>query len=51
MPELVEKYMAGKLMLDEFISWRYPLDQINKGLEHLEKGEGFVLASAGDSVK
>ena len=40
MPMLVDKYLEGKLLLDEFISWRYPLEEINKGVEHLIKGEG-----------
>ena len=38
-PKLVELYKAGKLKLDELISNRYPLNQINEAIEEVEKGE------------
>ena len=40
MPQLVEQFMAGELMLEEFVSWRYPLEEINKGIQHLVNSEG-----------
>jgi hypothetical protein len=41
MPQLVEQFMAGELMLEEFVSWRYPLEEINKGIQHLVNSEGY----------
>jgi NDMA-dependent alcohol dehydrogenase len=38
-PKLVALYKAGKLKLDELITARYPLEQINKAIELVEKGE------------
>lgn len=38
-PKLVALYQAGQLKLDELITARYPLDQINKAIDSLLKGE------------
>lgn len=38
-PKLVELYKAGKLKLDELISNRYSLDQINEAIEEVERGD------------
>lgn len=38
-PKLVALYQAGQLKLDELITARYPLDQINTAIESLLKGE------------
>jgi NDMA-dependent alcohol dehydrogenase len=38
-PKLVELYKGGILKLDELITARYPLDEINKAIELVEKGE------------
>ncbi|MBN2062373.1 MAG: Zn-dependent alcohol dehydrogenase [Deltaproteobacteria bacterium] len=39
LPFLVELYKAGKFKLDELISGRYPLDQINEAIESVYRGE------------
>ena len=38
-PKLVALYQNGKLKLDELITARYPLEQINEAIEVMEKGE------------
>ena len=38
-PRLVELYQQGKLKLDELITQRYPLAEINKAIESMERGE------------
>jgi S-(hydroxymethyl)glutathione dehydrogenase/alcohol dehydrogenase len=38
-PRLVALYQAGLLKLDELITARYPLDQINEAIEAVERGE------------
>jgi S-(hydroxymethyl)glutathione dehydrogenase / alcohol dehydrogenase len=38
-PKLVNLYLAKKLKLDELISGRYPLQQINQAIEAVENGE------------
>lgn len=38
-PKLVELYKAGILKLDELITARYPLAEINKAIELVEKGK------------
>ncbi len=38
-PRLVELYQQGKLKLDELITQRYPLAQINEAIESMERGE------------
>lgn len=37
-PMLVEAYHQGRLLLDEYITSRIPLSQINEGLERLKRG-------------
>jgi S-(hydroxymethyl)glutathione dehydrogenase/alcohol dehydrogenase len=39
MPRILDLYMAKKLKLDELISRRLPLDQINTAMEIMEQGE------------
>jgi S-(hydroxymethyl)glutathione dehydrogenase/alcohol dehydrogenase len=39
MPRFVDMYMQGKLHLDEMISRRIKLDQVNEALEELKTGE------------
>jgi S-(hydroxymethyl)glutathione dehydrogenase/alcohol dehydrogenase len=38
-PRLVDLYQHGRLKLDELITARYPLEQINEAIEVVEKGE------------
>jgi S-(hydroxymethyl)glutathione dehydrogenase/alcohol dehydrogenase len=39
MPMILELYMAGKLKLDELVTHRFSLDQINEAVHSLESGE------------
>ncbi|MFQ5667046.1 MAG: Zn-dependent alcohol dehydrogenase [Candidatus Binatia bacterium] len=39
MPRILDLYMAKKLKLDELVSRRLPLDQINTAMEIMEQGE------------
>ncbi len=38
-PKLVELYLQGGLKLDELITARYPLEEINEAIEAVERGE------------
>jgi Zn-dependent alcohol dehydrogenase len=38
-PRLAEQYLRGKLKLDELITARYSLDQINEAVASMERGE------------
>jgi Zn-dependent alcohol dehydrogenase len=38
-PRLVALYRSGRLMLDELITGRYPLEAINPAIETMERGE------------
>jgi Zn-dependent alcohol dehydrogenase len=38
-PRLVDLYQGGRLLLDELITKRYPLDEINAAIESMERGE------------
>jgi len=38
-PRLVQLYRSGRLKLDELITARYPLEQINEAIDLMEKGE------------
>ena len=38
-PRLIDHYLRGKLLLDELITARYPLDQINEAIGSMERGE------------
>jgi Zn-dependent alcohol dehydrogenase len=37
-PQLIELYQRGRLKLDELITARYPLEQINNAIEMMEQG-------------
>ena len=39
MPRLVDFYMAGKLQLDDLISGRIKLDQVNEGFDEMKTGK------------
>lgn len=39
MPRLVEMYQSGRLKLDELITGRYPLEQINEAIDSTKRGE------------
>ncbi len=39
LPRLVELYQQGRLKLDELISGRYPLEEINEAVESVRRGE------------
>ena len=39
MPRFVDFYMSGKLKLDQMISQRIKLEQVNEGFEDMKKGE------------
>ncbi len=39
MPKLIEHYERGNMLLDELITGRYPLEQINEAIESMERGE------------
>jgi S-(hydroxymethyl)glutathione dehydrogenase / alcohol dehydrogenase len=47
-PELVDRYMAGEIDVDAFISHRIALDEVNKGFELMEAQDGIrsVIAFA-----
>jgi S-(hydroxymethyl)glutathione dehydrogenase / alcohol dehydrogenase len=38
-PKLIDLYKAGRIKLDELISKRYSLSQINEAISSLESGE------------
>ena len=38
-PRLVDLYQHGRLKLDELITARYPLEQINEAIEAVENGQ------------
>ncbi|MCB0083571.1 MAG: Zn-dependent alcohol dehydrogenase [Caldilineaceae bacterium] len=38
-PQLIQLYQHGRLKLDELISRRYPLEEINEAIANMEKGE------------
>ena len=39
MPRYVDFYLDGRLRLDEMISARIPLDQVNTAFDRMRKGE------------
>ena len=39
MPRFVDFYMSGRLKLDQLISQRIRLDQVNEAFEELKRGE------------
>ena len=40
MPRYVEFYLDGRLLLDEMISARIPLEEVNDAFEQMKTGEG-----------
>jgi len=38
-PRLISLYQSGQLKLDELITGRYPLEQINEAIASVESGE------------
>ena len=40
MPALIDRYMAGEIDVDPFISHRMPLDEVNRGFELMEAQDG-----------
>ena len=38
-PKLVEMYLNKEILIDEFITHRFPLDQINTAFDLMHKGE------------
>jgi len=45
MPMILNLYMAGKLLLDELVTHRFSLEQINEAVHSLESGEAIRLLS------
>eukprot|EP01133_Synstelium_polycarpum_P004100 gene4100-4786_t len=39
LPGIVDKYMDGKIKVDEFITFNYPLDQINEAFHVMHEGK------------
>jgi S-(hydroxymethyl)glutathione dehydrogenase/alcohol dehydrogenase len=39
MPRIIDLYMAGRLKLDQLVTRRFRLDDINRSMEAMEKGE------------
>ena len=39
-PKLVDRYMAGEIDVDSFISHRITLDEVNRGFELMEAQDG-----------
>ena len=39
-PQLVDRYLAGDIDVDSFISHRITLDEVNRGFELLEAQDG-----------
>ena len=39
MPKLIDMYLAGKLPLDDLVTRRYSLEQINEAYDDLDRGE------------
>ena len=39
MPRIVDLYMAGRLKLDQLVTRRFRLDEINQSMEAMERGE------------
>lgn len=38
LPGIVDKYLQGSLKVDEFVSFTFPLDEINKGFDAMHNG-------------
>jgi S-(hydroxymethyl)glutathione dehydrogenase/alcohol dehydrogenase len=39
LPGIVDKYIEGKLKVDEYISFTFPLEEINKGFDMMHEGK------------
>ena len=39
MPKIMDMYLSGRLNLDDLITRRYSLDQINEAYNNLERGD------------
>jgi S-(hydroxymethyl)glutathione dehydrogenase/alcohol dehydrogenase len=39
LPRLVDRYMAGRIRIDELITATFPLDQINRAFERMHSGD------------
>jgi S-(hydroxymethyl)glutathione dehydrogenase/alcohol dehydrogenase len=39
-PELIDRYMAGEIDVDPFLSHRISLDEVNKGFDLMEDHDG-----------
>ena len=39
-PQLVDRYLAGEIDVDSFISHRLPLERVNDGFELMERQDG-----------
>ena len=39
LPRLIDHYQQGRLKLDELISGRYPLEEINQAIASVKRGE------------
>jgi Zn-dependent alcohol dehydrogenase len=50
MPKLFSLYKSGKLKLDELITNRYPLAQINEAIENTIQGKPCAMSSYSNSV-
>ena len=47
-PELVDRYLAGEIDVDPFISHRITLDEVNRGFELMEAQDGIRSVIAFD---
>jgi S-(hydroxymethyl)glutathione dehydrogenase/alcohol dehydrogenase len=39
-PKLVDRYLAGEIDVDSFVSHKLSLDDVNRGFELMERGDG-----------
>ena len=39
MPRIIDLYMAGRLKLDQLVTRKFRLDEINASMDAMEKGE------------
>jgi len=39
LPAYVDRYMSGRIKLDEYVTFRTPLDEINLAFERMHSGE------------
>lgn len=43
MPGLVQRYLDGTLKIDEFITFTFPLEQINEAFDAMHDGKRFEI--------